>query len=40
MQHEGNGLHLDGRRGLEPSCSDVLDDPWVQLVLLLELLEC
>lgn len=39
MQHEGDGLHLDGRGGLEAGRPDVLDDPRVQPVLLLELLK-
>ncbi|KPP61224.1 hypothetical protein Z043_120706, partial [Scleropages formosus] len=32
----GDGLHLDGSGSLEPSCTEVLDDSWVELVLLLE----
>lgn len=39
MHHERDGLHLNGRRGLKASCSDVLNDPGIQLVLLLKLLE-
>lgn len=32
MHHQRDGLHLDGRRGLKARCSDVLNDPGIQLI--------
>lgn len=40
VHHQRDGLHLNGRGGLKSSCFDVLDDPGIQLVLLLKLFEC
>ncbi len=37
MHHERDGLHLYGCGGLETRCLDVLNDSWVQIILLLQL---
>lgn len=39
VHHQRDGLHLNGRRGLKSSRFDVLNDPGIQLILLLKLFE-
>lgn len=39
MHHERNRLHLHCSWGVQPGFLQVLEDPWVESILILQLLE-